>query len=80
MTCERLMSLMVRRSLRRSLTLSSSRYSTGTRMRVSSVELTRPPMTTIASGLEMSMPSPEIPSAIGTSAKIVAAAVMRIGR
>ena len=37
-------------------------------------------MTTIASGLEMSKPSPEIPSAIGTSAKIVAAAVMRIGR
>ena len=49
-------------------------------MSVSSVELTSPPMTTMASGLEMNTPPPVSPRAIGMSAKIVAAAVIRIGR
>ena len=37
-------------------------------------------MTTTASGWEMNTPPPVTPKAIGRSAKIVAAAVMRIGR
>jgi hypothetical protein len=37
-------------------------------------------MTTIASGCEMKPPCPVMPSAIGVSAKIVASAVIRIGR
>lgn len=37
-------------------------------------------MTTMASGCEMKPPWPVIPNAIGVSAKIVAAAVIRIGR
>ena len=39
-----------------------------------------PPMTTIASGCEMNPPVPVIPSPMGVSARIVASAVIRIGR
>ena len=44
------------------------------------VELSRPPITTTASGWEMKPPLPVRPSAIGSSAKMVAIAVIRIGR
>lgn len=37
-------------------------------------------MTTTASGCEMKIPPPVTPKAMGMSAKMVAAAVMRIGR
>ena len=59
---------------------STSRYSTGTRTRVSAVEEIRPPITTMASGWEMKPPPPVRPSAIGVRAKTVASAVMRMGR
>ena len=49
-------------------------------MSVSRVDETRPPITTIASGCEMNPPWPVIPRPIGVRAKIVASAVMRIGR
>ncbi len=39
-----------------------------------------PPITTTASGWEMNAPPPVRPSAIGVSARIVAAAVIRMGR
>ena len=41
---------------------------------------TSPPITMIASGCEMKPPWPVIPMPSGSSAKIVAAAVIRIGR
>jgi len=44
------------------------------------VDETSPPITTIASGCEMKPPCPVMPSANGSRAKIVASAVMRIGR
>ena len=47
---------------------------------MSTVDEMRPPITTMASGWEMNPPCPVIPSAIGVRAKIVASAVMRIGR
>ena len=49
-------------------------------MSVRNVEVNRPPITTTASGVERKPPSPPTPSAIGTSARIVAMAVIRIGR
>ena len=52
----------------------------GSTSSVSTVDDTRPPITTIASGCEMKPPWPVMPSAIGVSAKIVASAVIRIGR
>ncbi len=55
-------------------------YSVGTRISVSRVEVSRPPITTMASGREMKPPSPVSPKAIGVSAKMVAIAVIRIGR
>ena len=47
---------------------------------MSTVEETRPPITTIANGPEMNAPPPVNPSAMGIKAKIVAHAVMMIGR
>ncbi len=47
---------------------------------MSSVDVTRPPITTTASGWAMKPPSPVTPRAIGSRAKIVARAVIRIGR
>ena len=44
------------------------------------VDVNRPPMTTTASGVERKPPLPPMPSAMGMSARIVAMAVMRIGR
>ena len=55
-------------------------YSVGSTTSVSSVDETRPPITTIASGCEMNPPWPVRPIAMGVSAAIVARAVIRMGR
>ena len=65
---------------RRSRAPSTRLYSVGSTSSVSTVDDTRPPMTTIASGCEMNPPCPVMPRAMGVNAKMVASAVMRIGR
>ena len=52
---------------------------TGTRNRVTKVAASKPPITTVASGAFISAPSPN-PITNGSMAKIVAKAVIRIGR
>src|SRR2546427_233247 len=55
------------------------RYSTGSRTRVSAVELTSPPITTMASGRWISEPGP-LASSRGTRPKAVMEAVISTGR
>ena len=52
----------------------------GSTISVRHVDEMSPPITTIARGCEMNPPWPVIPSAIGVRAKIVASAVIRMGR
>ena len=72
--------LRARRSSRRSFAPSTTEYSDGSTISVSRVDEMSPPITMIASGCEMKPPCPVMPSAIGSSAKIVASAVIRMGR
>ena len=59
--------------------LSVSEYATGTTIKVSNVEVIRPPITQIAIGARVSPPS-LMASATGIMPKIIAAVVIRIGR
>ena len=58
---------------------STSQYAAGTTISVRNVELSSPPITTVPSSAAMIDPSLS-PAASGTSARIVASAVIRIGR
>ena len=55
-------------------------YTTGTTTSVRTVELARPPITTVASSAPMMPPASSANTASGSSAKLVVIAVMRIGR